>query len=233
MNKKHATTDKARLSTDSEGLGAWGSKIAGTVGHVPEEGESESFEKELRELEIILDHYGAECNCCGQIQKLFLTVDRINNDGYLYRRGGQGGFKLYRNIINDRFPNDIQILCFNCKLGRQKNGGMCPHKERRPGCVAVEPTASSGEVDRKGSKGVKLGTQIMTTGHPMWGHFAGLLATSLETRECDDTLTITRKLLLDMTIFDVDSSIEWLEDHTGFCDCEVLLNVDGVEWTDQ
>jgi hypothetical protein len=96
-------------------------------GQTRQVGESESIEKELRELQIILDHYGAECNCCGQIQKLFLTADRINNDG-LERRAGQEGFKLYRQITNDGFPDDIQILCFNCKLGRQENGGICPHK---------------------------------------------------------------------------------------------------------
>lgn len=88
-----------------------------------------SFEKELRVLEKVLDHYGAECNCCGQIQKLFLTVDWINNDRYA-APPGQGDFKLYRQIIKDGFPDDIQVLCFNCKLGRQENGGICPHKTR-------------------------------------------------------------------------------------------------------
>jgi DNA-directed RNA polymerase subunit N (RpoN/RPB10) len=135
MDKKHTTTDKARLSTDSEGLGAWGNKIAGMWVTFQKRAKVRALKKEARELEIILDHYGAECNCCGQIRKLFLTVDEINNDRYLHRRGGQGGFKLYRQIINDGFPDDIQILCFNCKLGRQENGGICPHKERRPGCV--------------------------------------------------------------------------------------------------
>jgi Protein of unknown function (DUF2695) len=78
-----------------------------------------------------------------------------------------------------------------------------------------------------------MGTQIMTTGHPMWDRFADSIATLLNIRGCDNTLTISRELLLDMRIFDVDSSIQWLQDHAGFCDCEVLLNVDGIEWTDQ
>jgi hypothetical protein len=35
---------KASLSADSEGLGAWGNKIAGTVGHVSEVNGSEACE---------------------------------------------------------------------------------------------------------------------------------------------------------------------------------------------
>jgi hypothetical protein len=78
-----------------------------------------------------------------------------------------------------------------------------------------------------------MNAQIMTTGHPMWDHFAESIATLLGTQECDNTLTISRELIADMRMFDIDSSMEWLQDHAGFCDCEVLLNVDGVEWADQ
>ena len=59
----------------------------------------------------------------------------------------------------------------------------------------------------------------------MWDRFAESIVTLLEAQECDNTLTISRELLVDMRIFDVDGSIEWLQDHGGFCDCEVLLNV--------
>jgi hypothetical protein len=151
---------------------------------------------------------------------MFLTVDRIN--GYLQRRRGQGGFELYRQIIKDGFPDDIQVLCFNCKLGRKGNGGICPHK-------------TNWRVNRRAQpkKEGEINAQTMTTGHPMWNRLAESIATLLETQECDNTLTISRKLLADMRIVDVDSSIAWLQDHAGFCDCEVLLNVDGVEWDDQ
>jgi Protein of unknown function (DUF2695) len=150
--------------------------------------------KKLWELEKVLDHYGAECNCCGQTQKMVLTAVRINNDNYLQRHRWQGAFELYRQIIKDGFPGDIQILCFNCKRLRQGNEG-------------------------------EINAQTMTTGHPMWDRFADSIVTLLEAQECDNTLTISRELLVDMRIFDVDGSIEWLQDHGGFCDCEVLLNV--------
>jgi hypothetical protein len=174
-----------------------------------ERGENMSFEK-LWELEKVLDHYGAECNCCGQTQKMVLTAVRIN---HRWQRASE----LYRQIIKDGFPGDIQILCFNCKRFRQANGGIWPHKTN----WRVQPK-KEGEIN----------AQTMTTGHPMWDRFADSIATLLETHECDNTLTISRELLVDMRIFDVDGSIEWLQDHAGFCDCEVLLNVDGVEWTD-
>jgi hypothetical protein len=38
--------------------------------------------------------------------------------------------------------------------------------------------------------------------------------------------SIARELLEDMRRFDVDASLEWLGNHGGFCDCEILMNVD-------
>ena len=77
-------------------------------------------------LERILDHYGAICACCGEKNKKFLTVDHINNDGVFQR-------KLYRNtysyVLRSNFPKDIQILCYNCNLGKARNKGVCPHQE--------------------------------------------------------------------------------------------------------
>ncbi len=38
---------------------------------------------------------------------------------------------LYRWIIKNNFPEEFQILCFNCNSGRHINGGICPHEEKR------------------------------------------------------------------------------------------------------
>jgi len=100
-----------------------------------------TFTKELQEqLETILEHYGAECNCCGLTNENFLTVDRMNS--YLryleqeppcssdeFRDELDEHFKLYKQIIKDGFPDDIQVLCMNCMVGTRYNGGICPHKE--------------------------------------------------------------------------------------------------------
>ena len=31
--------------------------------------------------------------------------------------------------ISRNFPDFLQILCFNCNCGRNRNGGICPHME--------------------------------------------------------------------------------------------------------
>lgn len=33
-------------------------------------------------------------------------------------------------IITAGFPPEYQIQCFNCNLGRARNGGVCPHQAR-------------------------------------------------------------------------------------------------------
>lgn len=35
-------------------------------------------------------------------------------------------------IIAAGFPAEYQILCFNCNIGRSRNGGRCPHAMPRP-----------------------------------------------------------------------------------------------------
>lgn len=34
---------------------------------------------------------------------------------------------MYRWAILNGFPDELQLLCFNCNCGRQRNGGVCPH----------------------------------------------------------------------------------------------------------
>lgn len=43
-------------------------------------------------------------------------------------------------------------------------------------------------------------------------------------RYCDGTLHLTEEFI-DENGLDKESTIEWLQDHGGFCDCEVLLNI--------
>lgn len=89
-------------------------------------------ERELL-LEEIRNHYGGACNCCGEKEPIFLTIDHINNDGYKERtrNGGQrfGSNWYYKRIIKQGFPKDLQLLCYNCNCGRARNTGICPHKK--------------------------------------------------------------------------------------------------------
>jgi hypothetical protein len=72
--------------------------------------------------------YGDVCACCGESNKRFLTLDHIASDGFRERLD-----KSYFNLFEDAIlvPDfaKFQILCYNCNMGRAKNGGICPHKD--------------------------------------------------------------------------------------------------------
>lgn len=74
----------------------------------------------------VLKHYGNKCNCCNLEDINFLSFDHINNDGHLWRKQKLGW--LPRWIKKNNFPSDIQILCYNCNMGKAFHKGICPHK---------------------------------------------------------------------------------------------------------
>ncbi|HEX8332097.1 MAG TPA: DUF2695 domain-containing protein [Segetibacter sp.] len=47
-----------------------------------------------------------------------------------------------------------------------------------------------------------------------------------ELSDCDDTLKLTQEFLQESKIANVDLVIQWLEEHGGYCDCEVLANIE-------
>ena len=70
---------------------------------------------------------GGKCECCGEIEEKFLTLDHRNNDGYKDKRPS---ITILRQLVRDGFPRDVlRLLCFNCNCGRAKNNGVCPHEE--------------------------------------------------------------------------------------------------------
>ena len=80
----------------------------------------------------VFKHYGGyKCVCCGETEPLFLTMDHINGGGRKHRRlvtNGKGGVHFYKWLKKNNYPNEYQILCFNCNSGRYRNKGICPHK---------------------------------------------------------------------------------------------------------
>jgi hypothetical protein len=70
-------------------------------------------------LDEVLACLGSQCMLCGETEREFLTVDHIENDGYLERRLGSLGWK--RRIINGTADRSkYRILCHNCNLGRYR-----------------------------------------------------------------------------------------------------------------
>ena len=75
--------------------------------------------------------YGAECACCGETDKRFLTLDHINDDGNTHRKKRNSEGILF-DAISKFAPEEYQVLCFNCNYGRAINHGVCPHSPHEP-----------------------------------------------------------------------------------------------------
>ena len=86
-----------------------------------------------RRLRIeIFNHYGWECRCCGETMREFLSLDHINNDGYLDKNPNgdkKSGKELYLLVKKQGFPQKYQTLCMNCNWGKKIGWGICPHNQ--------------------------------------------------------------------------------------------------------
>jgi hypothetical protein len=76
---------------------------------------------------------GYRCACCSEGERLFLSIDHINNDGNIERNSGAysgSGSGFYQWLRKQGFPAGYQVLCMNCQVGKHKNGGVCPHQRK-------------------------------------------------------------------------------------------------------
>lgn len=81
----------------------------------------------------VLSHYGGQCACCAENNISFLTIDHIDDNGKEHKGNGKHRYKgeiLYRFLIKNNYPKGIQVLCFNCNIGKRNNNGTCPHKNK-------------------------------------------------------------------------------------------------------
>jgi len=85
-------------------------------------------QRERLRTEMIAE-YGGKCTCCGEAEPIFLELDHIYNDGADDRKINGSGVKLLGRLKKEGWPKDrYQLLCSNCNQGKQRNGGICPHK---------------------------------------------------------------------------------------------------------
>lgn len=80
--------------------------------------------------EVFNAYGGYKCNCCGESEPLFLSIDHVDNDGAVERKSGKycgSGTGFYLWLRKNKFPSGYQVLCMNCNTGKHKNGGVCPH----------------------------------------------------------------------------------------------------------
>jgi hypothetical protein len=72
--------------------------------------------------------YGNKCNCCGETNRVFLSLDHVQNDGKERRKKyGMNNQQEYKNALKEYRPDLFQVLCYNCNHAKQLNGGTCPH----------------------------------------------------------------------------------------------------------
>lgn len=83
-----------------------------------------------KQRQTVYDAYGNKCNCCGETNPLFLTIDHVNNDGFkdkTAKGNRRTGIWYVDKIIKANFPDSFQLLCYNCNYGKNRNKGICPH----------------------------------------------------------------------------------------------------------
>ena len=84
--------------------------------------------KNLNSRQICLNILGNDCACCKENIWQFLTLDHINNDGYLDKRNKKViTITSFYRFINKEDILRFQILCMNCNYSKGHNG-FCSHK---------------------------------------------------------------------------------------------------------
>lgn len=76
--------------------------------------------------------FGTACWCCGLTDARFLTIGHTLGDGKAHRLlAGASPDSILRDLRARGWPKDAGIRpeCFNCNMGANRNGGVCPHKD--------------------------------------------------------------------------------------------------------
>jgi len=97
--------------------------------------------------DLVFNHYGKLCACCGETEEIFLQIDHVNGGGNKHRKDLYGsiqsgaGYMMYRYLIENDFPPEFQVLCANCNFGKWRNKGICPHKRKAALTTTVPPSS--------------------------------------------------------------------------------------------
>jgi hypothetical protein len=72
--------------------------------------------------------YGGCCQCCGESNEKFLTLEHLNGrDKSKKRRTGLAAWNIARI---EGYPDTYTVLCFNCNCAKGIYG-VCPHQEKK------------------------------------------------------------------------------------------------------
>jgi len=79
-----------------------------------------------------ITEYGGRCQCCGETNSSFLTLDHVagNGEGRRHRDGCGNSTRIKKELKKQGWPKDgrYQILCYNCNCARAHNQNICPHQ---------------------------------------------------------------------------------------------------------
>ena len=91
----------------------------------------------------MVNAYGGSCECCGEPEIEFLSLDHVEGRGGEHRKAAGGGTKIWRQLRDSGWPKTceygrLRILCLNCQ-GATRNGKSCPHELQRQAARAPLP----------------------------------------------------------------------------------------------
>lgn len=77
--------------------------------------------------------YGSQCQCCGESEPAFLSIDHVDGLGYkpkLKNGTRVGGWRFYFWLKQNGWPKEhYRLLCMNCNTAIG-NWGTCPHASK-------------------------------------------------------------------------------------------------------
>lgn len=77
--------------------------------------------------------YGGKCECCGETEPVFLSLEHKNGGGNEHRKRAGSGYAIWCELKRLGFPqDDYTILCMNCQRGVMRPEG-CPHQRKSNG----------------------------------------------------------------------------------------------------
>jgi len=132
-----------------------------------------------------IQKYGGKCECCGEVNILFLTIDHKNNDGGEERKTtGVASTAFYLQLLRSEIREDLQVLCFNCNCGKNHNGGICPHirplqdrpddlrksPNRKPRSKTIWPTDEELQMLISASNVRQVALRLKVVDSVLWGH---------------------------------------------------------------
>ena len=97
----------------------------------PERAERSRRERHERLRREAIDAYGGRCECCGESDIHFLTIDHVAGVVPLNHRHANGrrlsGTAFLYRIRSEGFPDTCRLLCWNCNCAYAYYG-FCPHQ---------------------------------------------------------------------------------------------------------